>query len=301
MKKKLTIGGQAVMEGVMVLSPKKYAVSVRKPNKKIITKITKLPKNTSSIRKWPIIRGILNLVRMLIIGMRAMMWSANQAVGDKDEKITTKEIAFILIFSLLLGIAVFKGIPYSLTFIIGVQEEQSPILFNIIDGIIRVSLFVLYIWVISFMKDIKRLFQYHGAEHMSIHCYEKNLKLNVANVRKFSTVHPRCGTAFIIIVFLVAIFAYSLIPSFAMFLYPNFLELGFWWRRLILFSVRVLIFLPLVAGISYEILKASARFPSNPILKVISLPGLWLQKLTTNKPTNKQIEVAIMAVKKAVQ
>jgi len=301
MKKKLTIGGQAVMEGVMVMSPEKYAVSVRKPNKKIITKITKLPKNTSSIRKWPIIRGILNLVRMLVIGMGAMMWSANQAVGDKNEKITTKEIAFIIIFSLLLGIALFKGIPYSLTFIIGVQEEQSPILFNIIDGIIRISLFVLYIWAISFMRDIKRLFQYHGAEHMSIHCYEKNLKLNVANVRKFSTIHPRCGTAFIIIVFLVAIFAYSLIPSFAIFFYPNFLELGFWWRRLILFSVRVLIFLPLVAGISYEILKASARFPKNPILKVFSLPGLWLQKLTTNKPTNKQIEVAIMAVKKAVQ
>ena len=301
MKKKLTIGGQAVMEGVMVLSPKKYAVSVRKTNKKIITKVTRLPKNTSSIRKWPIIRGILNLVRMLMIGMRAMMWSANQAVGGKDEKLTTKEIAFTVILSLFFAILLFKGIPYSLTFIIGVQEEQNPIFFNIIDGIIRVSLFVLYIWAISFMRDIKRLFQYHGAEHMSIHCYEKNLKLNVANVRKFSTIHPRCGTAFIIIVFLVAIFAYSLIPSFVMVFYPNFLELGFWWRRLILFSVRVLIFLPLVAGISYEILKASARFPSNPILKVFSLPGLWLQKLTTNKPTNKQIEVAMMAVKKAVQ
>jgi len=300
-KKKLAIGGQAVMEGVMVLSPKKYAISVRKPNKKIVTKITKLPKNMSSFRKWPIIRGILNLVRMLTIGVRAMMWSATQSVGDKDEKISTKEIAFIVIFSLLIGIALFKGIPYSLTFLIGVQEEQNPILFNIIDGIIRVSLFVLYIWAISFMLDIKRIFQYHGAEHMSIHCYEKNLKLNVANVKKFSTIHPRCGTAFIIIVFIVAIFAYSFIPAVAMFFYPNFLELGFWWRRLILFSLRILIFLPLVAGISYEILKASARFPRNPILRAFSLPGLWLQKLTTNKPTNKQIEVAIMAVKKAVQ
>ena len=289
------------MGGVMVLSPKKYAVSVRKPNKKIITKVTRLPKNTSSFRKWPIIRGILNLVRMLMIGMRAMMWSANQSVGEKDEKLTSKEITITVILSLFFAILIFKGIPYSLTFLIGVQEEQSPILFNIIDGIIRVSLFVLYIWAISFMKDIKRLFQYHGAEHMSIHCYEKNLKLNVANVRKFSTIHPRCGTAFIIIVFLVAIFAYSLIPSFVMFFYQNFLELGFWWRRLILFSVRILIFLPLVSGISYEILKASARFPRNLILKLFSLPGLWLQKLTTNKPTNKQIEVAIMAVKKAVQ
>jgi len=301
MEKKLNIGGQAVMEGVMVLSPKKYAIAVRKPNKKIITKVTKLPKNASSIRSWPIIRGILNLVRMLMIGMRAMMWSANQSVGGKDEKLTTKEITFTIIFSVLFGIALFKGIPYSLTFIIGIQEEQNPIFFNIIDGIVRISLFVLYIWLISFIQDIKRLFQYHGAEHMSIHCYEKNLKLNVENVRKFSTIHPRCGTAFIIIVFLVAIFAYSFIPSIALFFYPNFLELGFWWRRLILFSIRVLIFLPLVAGISYEILKASARFPSNPFLRAFALPGLWLQKLTTNKPTNKQIEVAIMAVKKAVQ
>tara|TARA_Y100000031_G_C7868448_1_gene225213 strand:- start:33 stop:485 length:453 start_codon:yes stop_codon:yes gene_type:complete len=150
------------------------------------------------------------------------------------------------------------------------------------------------------MKDVKRLFQYHGAEHMSIHCYEKNLKLTVANVKKFSPIHPRCGTAFIIIVFLVAVFAYSLIPSIVLFFSPNFMELGFWWRRLILFSIRVLVFLPLVAGISYEILKASAKFPSNPILRMFSVPGLWMQKLTTNKPTAKQIEVAIASVKKAI-
>lgn len=300
MEKKLNIGGQAVIEGVMVLSPNKYAVSVRKPNNKIITKVTKLPKNKSSIGKLPIIRGVVNIVRMLSIGIRAMMWSASQSSGDKEEKLTTKEITFTIIFSLIFAIALFKGVPYALTFFIGVQEEQTPVYFNIIDGFIRISIFILYIWAISFMKDVKRLFQYHGAEHMSIHCYEKKLKLNVANVRKFSTIHPRCGTAFIFIVFFIAILIYSLIPSIVTFFYPNFLELGFWWRRLILFSVRIFIFLPLVAGIAYEILKASAKFPSNPILRVFSLPGLWLQKLTTNKPTSKQIEVAIAAVKKAV-
>jgi len=253
MNKKHTIGGQAVIEGVMVLSPNKYAVSVRKPNNKIKTKVTKLPKNTSNIGKLPIIRGILNLVRMLSIGMRAMMWSANQSSGDKEERLSTKEITITIIFSLLVAIVIFKGVPYTLTFLIGIQEEQTPILFNIIDGFIRISIFILYIWAISFMRDIKRIFQYHGAEHMSIHCHEKKLKLNVANVRKFSTIHPRCGTAFIIIVFFVAIFVYSFIPSIVIFFYPNFLDLGFWWRRLILFSVRVFIFLPLVAGIAFLI------------------------------------------------
>jgi len=300
MEKKHAIGGQAVIEGVMVISPNKYAVSVRKPNNKITTKVTKLPKNASYIRKLPIIRGVLNIVRMFSIGMRAMMWSANQSSGDKEEKLSTKEITIAIIFSILIALALFKGVPYALTFLIGVQEEQTPIFFNIIDGLIRVSIFVLYIWAISFLGDVKRLFQYHGAEHMSIHCYEKKLKLNVTNVRKFSTIHPRCGTAFIIIVIIVAIFVYSLIPSIVIFFFPNFLELGFWWRRLILFSVRIFIFLPLVAGISYEILKASDKFPGNPILRVFSVPGLWLQKLTTKKPTAKQIEVAIAAVKKAV-
>jgi uncharacterized protein YqhQ len=300
MGKKLTIGGQAVMEGVMILSPKNYAVAVRKPNNKIVTKVTKLSKKKSAIRNWPIIRGVLNLINMLIIGMKAMMWSANQSTEEKEEKLSKKEIIFTILLSLVFAIALFKGIPYSLTFFIGVQEEVSPVLFNLIDGVIRVSLFLLYIWIISFMKDVKRLFQYHGAEHMSIHCYEKNLKLTVANVKKFSPIHPRCGTAFIIIVFLVAVFAYSLIPSIVLFFSPNFMELGFWWRRLILFSIRVLVFLPLVAGISYEILKASAKFPSNPILRMFSVPGLWMQKLTTNKPTAKQIEVAIASVKKAI-
>ena len=300
MGKKLTIGGQAVMEGGMILSPKNYAVAVRKPNNKIVTKVTKLSKKKSAIRNWPIIRGVLNLINMLIIGMKAMMWSANQSTEEKEEKLSKKEIIFTILLSLVFAIALFKGIPYSLTFFIGVQEEVSPVLFNLIDGVIRVSLFLLYIWIISFMKDVKRLFQYHGAEHMSIHCYEKNLKLTVANVKKFSPIHPRCGTAFIIIVFLVAVFAYSLIPSIVLFFSPNFMELGFWWRRLILFSIRVLVFLPLVAGISYEILKASAKFPSNPILRMFSVPGLWMQKLTTNKPTAKQIEVAIASVKKAI-
>lgn len=294
------IGGQAVIEGVMILAPTKYAVSVRKPDKNILTKTTRLDKPNSRFRKLPFIRGSVNLVRMLSIGMKALTWSANQAAATKDEKLSAKEMTGTILFSILLAIGIFVALPYLLTHWLGFREESRPFLFNLIDGIIRIAFFVAYIWAISFMKDIRRMFQYHGAEHMAIHCYEHKRKLTVKNVAGFTTLHPRCGTAFVLLVLLVSILVFSVIPSLVISLFPGFTALGFWTRKLILFAVRLL-FIPIVAGISYELLKASDRHKGSVLWRMVSAPGLWLQKITTRKPSKDQIEVAIASVKAALR
>lgn len=299
-KEKIAIGGQAVMEGVMILSPSCYAVSVRKPSKSIKTKVTRLKKANVKWKQLPFIRGSINLVRMLSIGMKALAWSANEIAEKEEEKISKKEMTLTIVASLFLAIGMFVLIPYILTEWIGFREVEKPFLFNVIDGIIRIAFFVIYIWAISFMDDIKRMFQYHGAEHMAIHCYEHKQDLTVKNVSRFTTLHPRCGTAFILIVLIVAILVFSIIPSLVLWLFPGFAMLGFWAKKVILFMIR-LSFLPIVAGVSYELLKASDKYKGNIILKAFSMPGLWLQKITTQPPKKDQIEVAIASVKAALR
>jgi len=293
--KKLNVGGQAVIEGVLIRGPSKYVIAVRK-NKDVITKKGSIPKKKYSFLKWPFVRGFVNLAEMLIIGIRALMWSAEQAAG-KEAKISKNEFAFTMFLSIAIVILFFIALPYFLTNLMGIAEEQEPALFNLVDGIIRILIFLIYIVAISFLKDVKVLFQYHGAEHKAIHCYEKNKKLSVENVKKFTTLHPRCGTSFLLIVFIVSIFVFSLLPSIIMFYYSNFLQLNPWLRKGILFPVRILL-LPVIAGISYEILKISDKKQNNLLFKLISMPGLALQKITTKEPNKKQMEVAIVSLKK---
>lgn len=294
-KNRINVGGQAVIEGVMIRGMKNYVVAVRK-NKRIIAKNGKIPKKKYNFLKWPFIRGFVNLVDMLVIGIKSLMWSAEQA-APKDEKIGKNELAFTILISMAFVILFFIALPYFLTNLLGFYEEQKPILFNLIDGLIRILIFLIYIIVISFMKDVKVLFQYHGAEHKAIHCYEKNKKLDFANVKKFTTLHPRCGTSFLLIVFLVSILVFSLLPSIILQYYPNFSSLTVWLRKGILFPVRILL-IPFIAGISYEILKITDKHQKNFLFKAISIPGLTLQKITTKEPTIKQIEVAIYCLKK---
>ncbi len=293
--KKINIGGQAVIEGVMIRGLNHYVVAVRK-NKRITTKKGTIPKKKCNFLKWPFIRGFVNLVDMLVIGIKSLMWSAEQA-SDEKEKIGKKELAFTILISIAFVILFFIALPYFLTNLVGFTEEKKPILFNIVDGIIRILIFLIYIIAISFMKDVKILFQYHGAEHKAIHCYEKGRRIDVANVKKFTTLHPRCGTSFLLIVFVVSIFVFSLLPSIILFYYPSFLNLGIWLRKGILFPIRVLL-IPVIAGISYEILKISDKRQENFLFGLISMPGLWLQKITTKEPTKKQIEVAVCSIKK---
>lgn len=292
--KKVNVGGQAVIEGVMIRGQSKYVIAVRKKSR-IISKAGKIRKK-SSFYKLPFIRGFVNLAEMMLIGVKALMWSAEQA-APKEEKIGRNELAFTFLVSIGFVILFFIALPYFLTNLLGFYEEKKPILFNLVDGLIRILFFLIYIVAISFMRDVKILFQYHGAEHKAIHCYEKGKKLDPSNVRKFTTLHPRCGTSFLLIVFIVSIFVFSVLPSIIMAYYPGFLELNVWIRRGILFPVRILL-IPIIAGISYEILKISDKYQKNLLFRLITLPGLALQKITTKEPNAKQIEVAVYSLKK---
>lgn len=278
MNKIEAIGGQAVIEGVMMKSADRVAIAVRLPNKKIKTKVERLRKLR---RFWrlPVIRGFVQLILILIIGIKALSWSADQQLG-KDEKIGAGGLTLTLALSFCFAVLLFVVCPFFIAKLI----IEKGILFNLIDGIIRIAMFIAYIAIISQIKDIKTLFRYHGAEHKTVNCYEAKKRLTIKNIKKFSTLHPRCGTAFLLIVFIVSILIFSLIK-------------GAWQIRLI----SRIILIPLVAGISYEILKITDRYRNSAAAKIISAPGLALQKLTTAEPDEKQIEVAVCALKNIIK
>jgi len=279
MPKKLVFGGQAIIEGVLIMGSKYVSMAVRRKNR-IITKHEKLKKR-SAFQKLPLVRGVVTLIQMMVTGFKALTWSADQQL-DKHEKIKKSELTFSVILSLVFGILLFIALPLYLTKLV---HHGSGVIFNVIDGIIRVAVFLLYIFAISFLKDVKRLFQYHGAEHMSIHCLEANKKLTVGNVKKFSPLHPRCGTSFIIMVLIVSIFVFSLVVT------ENFL---------VKLLSRVIL-LPVIAGLSYELLKVTAKYQGNMFMKALSQPGLWLQKITTRQPEDRMIEVALRALKNGIK
>ena len=269
------VGGQAVIEGVLMKARDKYAVAVRLPNKKIRVQIKKI-KHLPKILTIPFLRGITTLIQIFIIGIKALTWSANQQEEEEEEKLSDLAIAGTLLLSFLFVIIFFIGIPFFITKLFPVKN----IFFTTIEGVIRLAIFVIYVYVISLMKDIQRVFQYHGAEHMVVHAFEAGKKLTVQNIRKFSTKHPRCGTSFIFIVLIISIIVFSLI----------FTE--HWYYKLLW---RVLL-MPVIAGVSYEILKLAGKFRNSIIMKIISAPGLWIQKITTKQPTDQMIKVAITSL-----
>ncbi len=276
MQKKITFGGQAVIEGVMMRSPKHYAISIRKPNKKIITKIFK-NKKESRFAKIPFVRGIFKLIDTLSVGMHALTFSANHGM-ESDQKLTKKEMALTIVLSIILTIFLFFFMPLALTRIF--LSKSNNFVFNLVDGLLRLAIFFTYIYLISLMRDVKRLFEYHGAEHKVVNCYEAGLDLTVENCKRFSTAHARCGTTFLLLVFSISIIIFTFIPSD-----------GFVQR----FALRLLL-LPVVAGISYEVLKFSAKNKKNILVRAIVLPGLALQKMTTREPDDMQIQVGIKAL-----
>lgn len=260
------------MEGVMLKSERKIATAVRILKTGEIKVKVKRVTPTPRIFKLPFLRGVYILIDSLASGMSALVWSANQNLDGK-EKINKKEIAFTLVVSLVLGFTIFAGIPYLVTrFLIG-----KGFWFGLVEGVIQASLFLGYIFVIGLSKDAKRIFQYHGAEHKIVHCYEHQEKVNLKNVKKYPTSHARCGTAFLFIVLVLAIIVFS------------FLSSG--WLRM----VWKLLLLPVIAGVSYEFLKLGDRFKGNKLMGILIWPGLKLQKMTTKEPTAKQIEVGIKA------
>ena len=283
MAKKAAVGGQAVIEGVMMRNKDKVAIATRAGNGRIKVKTEKFKSLAKKypFLKLPFFRGVLNLIEMLVMGINALTYSANQLAGEEDEELSTLQIVLTISIAVLITIAVFIVLPLFLTKLI---TSNRSILFNVIDGLIRIVLFIGYIWGISLMKDIKRVFQYHGAEHKAVNCYEAGEKLTPKNCRKFTTAHRRCGTTFLILVLIISILIFSLITS------PQ------WYIKLI---GRILL-LPVIIGVSYEVLKLGAKYEKNIILRIISAPGLWLQKLTTKQPDDKQVEVAIKSLKKVL-
>lgn len=274
------IGGQAVIEGVMMKGEKDIAIAVRK-KKKIITKKIKYTPATEKckILKLPILRGIANLIEMMIIGVKALTWSADQQVG-KEEKITKKELAITMFISFGAVILIFVIAPYYLTKIF---VKEPTLKFNLIDGAFRIVIFFIYLYAIGLMKDMKRVFQYHGAEHKAVNCYEANAKLTPANAMKYPKEHIRCGTSLLVIVIIVSILLFSLIRD------PR------WYVNI---PIRILL-VPVIAGIGYEAVKLASRFERNLLVRIVTLPGLLTQKFTTKEPNEKQLEVAIKALNAA--
>lgn len=318
---KTSIGGQAVMEGVMMRGPHNVATAVRKPDGEIIVDNNELGKvRTSKFVKLPIIRGCVNFVDSMIIGVKSLMFSA-QFIDVEDEDLKEQEpskfeawldkklgsekamdivIYLSVILSLALSIGMFILLPAAITGFLK-SVISSRIGLTLIEGIVRIMIFVLYLFLVSRMNDIKRVFMYHGAEHKSIFCYEKGLELTVENVRKQSRLHPRCGTSFLLLVMVISILVYSVIPwdeaSFAAIpLIGGFLTKMPWVITRLLLR---LLMLPIVAGLSYEIIKFAGRH-DNLFTRIISKPGMMFQLLTTNEPDDSQIEVAIAAIKAVI-
>ena len=277
---KLSVGGQAVIEGVMMRGPKDVATAVRDPNGRI--QVETHPVSSIADRypifKKPMLRGTVSLVESLVLGLRSLSYSAKMA-GDEDDQLTDKEMAGTIIFALVLASILFIAIPTGAAKFFHFVTDD-PMFLNLMEGFLRLAIFLAYIGGISRMKDIRRVFQYHGAEHKTIHCYEAGLPLTVANVQRFSRLHPRCGTNFLLIVMLVSIFVYAFLG----------------WPSLIERIVSRILLLPVVAGISYELIRFAGR-TTNPVALKLIKPGLWLQYLTTRPPQDDMVEVAIESLK----
>lgn len=294
------VGGQAVIEGVMMRSPNFITVAVRKSKGDIKLKEQDFQGIGMRIKLFglPFIRGVVNLIEMMIIGMRMVNYSANESLDMEEEESENQtkfekiimSISFALSIVVALGISLFlfKFLPLWITDFMSKQFQvlnDHYLLFNLLDGFLKTSFFIIYIALLGLFPSLKRVFEYHGAEHKSIYTYEKGLALIPENAKKQTRFHPRCGTSFILIVFLISIFVYTFVPRQEAFM--------------VNFGLRVL-FLPVIAGISYEFLKWSAKNQKSILIKGLTTPGLWFQRLTTKEPTLDQLEVALSALQKAL-
>lgn len=273
-----TVGGQAVIEGVMMRSPGAWSVAVRQPDSTIVARrepLARLSERHKAARV-PLVRGILVLWESLSLGFRALSWSAEKASGEEEEPLTGAQIGWTMAVALLVFAALFIVLP---ALAAGVVSGESGLVFNVVEGLLRLGLFVGYIWAIGRSAEIGRVFEYHGAEHMSIHAYEASEPLSIESVRRYPPEHPRCGTSFLLIVVLGSIVLFSVFGR------PG-------WVFLI---TSRLLGIPVIAGIAYELLRWSGT-RGGWLAKALATPGTWLQKLTTRVPDESQIEVAISSL-----
>ncbi|MCF0127208.1 MAG: DUF1385 domain-containing protein [Pseudobutyrivibrio sp.] len=284
------IGGQAVMEGVMMRNGDKYSIAVRKPDKEIDITIKNTRSNDDVWHKIPIIRGMITFVDSLTIGLSSLTYSASFFEEEEEKKVLTEEeqkkkdarekalMGGTVAFSFVLAMALFFALPYFISLLL-TKFVSSDMLLAFFEGVIRIAIFIGYIAAISKMEDIRRTFMYHGAEHKCINCIETGLPLTVDNVRKSSKQHKRCGTSFIFIVFIISVFFFM------------FIRFDSVWVKLV---VRLLL-IPVIAGISYEFIRLAGR-TENKVIEVLSKPGMWLQNMTTLEPDDTMIEVGIASV-----
>lgn len=277
-------GGQAVIEGVMMRAPSAWAVAIRRPDGQIEARREPLPRLSSRSRaaRVPFLRGILVLGESLSLGFRALSWSAQKAAAEDEKPLTRREIAGSLTIALAIFLAIFILVPAGAArFVAG----ESDLLFGILEGLLRLALFIGYIWAIGRSREIQRVFRYHGAEHMTIYAYEADDPLSIDAVARYRPEHPRCGTSFLMIVVLASIAVFAFLG-----------DLSVFW----LITSRILL-IPVIAGLAYELLRFSGLHRDSRIGHWLALPGLWLQRLTTGVPDRDQIEVAIASLLSALE
>ena len=289
------VGGQAVLEGVMMRSPHAWAIACRKPSGEVLTHSEPLERLSEKHKwmGWPVVRGVITLGHAMTLGFRALKFSANVALdelqpeeqGKKKLEISGWMAAVNVVFSIGFFIFMYKFLPLlaatELKRVNPIFGEQ--IVFNLVDGVIRIAIFLLFIWGVSLLRDIRRVYEYHGAEHKTVYAFENGDSLETAAVQKYSTYHPRCGTSFLMTVMLISILVYTVVPV-----------TTFWAR----FAVRIAL-LPLIAGLSYEIIRFAAKHRGS-LFALMTAPGLWLQRITTQPPSDDQAQCAIVALNEAM-
>jgi uncharacterized protein YqhQ len=299
------VGGQAVLEGVMMRSPHAWGIAVRKPSGEIVTHSEPLerPSEQHKWMGWPVVRGVMTLGHAMTLGFRALKFSANAALeelsgSDSDQNETAGKVpvkkfeitgwmaGLNMAFSIAFFIFMYKYLP-----LVAATELKrvNPVfgqqfVFNLVDGLIRITMFLLFVWGISLWKDIRRVYEYHGAEHKTVFAFENGDPLNTGNVQKYSTYHPRCGTSFLMTVMIISMLVYMAIPVHT-----------FWSR----FGIRIAL-LPLIAGVSYEIIRFAAKHRGS-LFALMTAPGLWLQRITTQPPDDREVECAIVALDEAMK
>lgn len=285
MAKRFHYGGQSVIEGVMMRGQKAMVTAVRRPDGEIVVDTQRLPAfATSRWRRVPVIRGIIVLVETLVLGYKSLLYSANVSVEAEGEKISGAAAWGMVAASLALVVAVFFITPLFIARTLDVYIESS-VLFHLVEGFIRLGIFVAYLKLIGLSQSLRRVFSYHGAEHKAVNAYEADVPLEVGPVGEYNTVHRRCGTSFMFVVLVIAIIVFSLVGR------PS-LGLMVLWR---------VILIPAISGVSYEIIQFGARHEGNILVRAFLAPGLWLQRLTTREPDEQQLEVAVSALKRAVE
>ncbi len=294
------VGGQAVLEGVMMRSPHAWGIAVRKPSGQMVTHSEPLerPSEQHKWMGWPVVRGVMTLGHAMTLGFRALKFSANAALDEmpaddqgKKFEITGWMATANIVFSIAFFIFMYKYLPLLATTEL---KKVNPvfgqqIVFNLVDGLIRIAMFLLFVWGVSLWKDIRRVYEYHGAEHKTVFAFENGDPLETAAVQKYSTYHPRCGTSFLMTVMIISMIVYMAIPVHT-----------FWAR----FAIRIAL-LPLIAGVSYEIIRfAAKRFSAKrgaSLFAMMTAPGLWLQRITTQPPDDSEVECAIVALDEAMK